>query len=623
MNNFFAIPIHYKKRYGRIYSKPSRESNTLNVLASIDFSDIDFIISFFENYSISNKFKKNICLKFFIKSTKNNVDFFDSIKFKKNILSKSFFFKIEVVFLQSCEIVLITNDLLKIDLLIAIGNDIETIELVLEAKASGCKIVCNDSELVRWNIEQDLHIAKYGNAESIAKQIASTLEDITADDWWQLNGGYSTYTAQTAIAFSQFSASNNIAKISITANDQKFKKKGLFKLAQEEYRQIKRPCGINAVGFFNVSLGLGESARAIVHGLREQTLLPYSLVDFRLPHQTLQRTETTFSNFEEDFKYSINLSMVNSPELPHLISKYTKEKFEGRYNIGIWYWELVDLNQDWYDGLKLIDELWVTSDYIKDNLIQVSPIPVHKITLPIIIEKNKIYYSREKFVLPKNIFLFIFAFDHNSLIARKNPYAVIDAYRLAFGSRKDVGLVIKTLNGDNHCESETALRHACIDLNVFFIEVDLDRDDTLSLYNTCNCFVSLHRAEGFGMSLAEAMFMGKPVIATGYSGNMEFMNYENSLPVRYELVQINEDHGPYKKGQWWADPDIIHASHCMTQLHENEDLCTVIGQNAQTHITLQFSAIKCAETITNRITDIMQNSNFVDTFCKRNAPNII
>jgi glycosyltransferase involved in cell wall biosynthesis len=487
---------------------------------------------------------------------------------------------------------------------------------VIEAMSSGCRIVSYNNSNIPFVAGEGAHLAQTGNIESLAEEITKAVGKVTSPHWWQDGSeSYSAFVEKNTTHLAEFSPAkarqrlHGLFEALLKTSMLQLSTDGLVEpkqatLAMLEAPQIRRPLGINVLGFISGLLGLGEAARAMVYGLSSadhiSQTIPYQLTDFRVP-QLASLVETSFTDFSDDYKYAFNLSMLNPPELEGAMSQYGHERFKGRFNIGLWYWELVDIIPEWAPAFKCIDELWVTTNYIRDNMLQCSSVPVHKVTIPILIDFQKVRSSREEFQLPKDVFLFVFAFDQNSVMARKNPIAVIDAYRKAFGNRKDVGLVIKTINGDKQPECEKTLRELTQGLNTFFFDGEMERYQSFSLYACCDSFVSLHRAEGLGLAIAEAMLLSKPVIATGYSGNMEFMNHTNSMPVQYKLVEIQEDQTVYRKGQWWAEPDIDDAAKCMTVLVADRALCADMGAKAKLHIETHFSAEKSGHSMRSRI----------------------
>lgn len=492
----------------------------------------------------------------------------------------------------------------------------------LEALSNSCRVVAYKNSNVPFVAGADAHLAETGDVTSLTEHLGAAISIVNDATWWAGNDAeYLRFTDRCREHLSQFSAGKArhrfLNLLHILSKPQEILCNDLYLLGMPgfvlpEQKQLVRLKGLNVVGFLSGILGLGEAARAMLHGLnlKHQNTWPLELIDLYLPQLPLAR-DKTFQNFESEFKYAINLIMLNPSEHDYAARHYGLSKFQGRYNIGLWYWELVDVIPEWRNGAKLIDELWVTTDYIRDNMVQFTHVPVHKVTIPIVMEMSKINKDRKAFDLPENTFLFVFAFDHNSIMSRKNPMAVINAYSLAFGNRKDVGLVVKTINSDKQPERQAELREAIKDLNAFIIDGEMERYESFSLYAACDSYVSLHRAEGLGLAMAECMYMGKPVIATGYSGNMEFMNHDNSMPVRYNMVQIQEDQSAYRKGRWWAEPDIEHAVECMLALVNDLDLCKTMGERAAKHIQTHFSLEKAHQSMYKRLDEIAKDQSMV------------
>jgi glycosyltransferase involved in cell wall biosynthesis len=197
--------------------------------------------------------------------------------------------------------------------------------------------------------------------------------------------------------------------------------------------------------------------------------------------------------------------------------------------------------------------------------------------------------DRSAFGLPGDKFLFGFVFDYLSLAERKNPMGLVKAFRQAFEDREDALLVIKTINAEHAPEKAALLKELAKGCNVRFIDGHISRHEMTALIASFDSFVSLHRSEGFGIGMAQAMYLGKPVIATGYSGNMDFMNHNNSYLVRYRLAELEQDNGPYEKGNVWADPDLDHAAELMRLVFTDRTSAQEVAGRAEADIKKQMT----------------------------------
>jgi glycosyltransferase involved in cell wall biosynthesis len=263
----------------------------------------------------------------------------------------------------------------------------------------------------------------------------------------------------------------------------------------------------------------------------------------------------------------------------------------GQYRIGPWYWELERFPPQWMHAFHAVDELWVASPFIRDCLARVSPRPVLLISPPVEVSLRRAY-ARADFGLPADKFLFLFSYDFDSYVQRKNPRACIAAFLEAFAPGNDrVMLAIKTLHGDRYPEQLAELRAiARADPRVRLLELSLSRDESFGLISVCDSYLSLHRSEGFGLGMAEAMALGKPVVATGYSGNLAFMRPDNSCLVGYRLVPVGADKYLQGEGQVWAEPDIADAARQMRRLVQDAAFRVELGARAARHMAEHFSA---------------------------------
>jgi len=344
--------------------------------------------------------------------------------------------------------------------------------------------------------------------------------------------------------------------------------------------------GVNVAGYMQGEFGIAEVARASVRALKDSNV-PYVVNNLLASIHRLQ--DTTFDNFTEKNPYSTNLVHVNADQVPVFVMEKGVDYFNGRYSIGYWFWELSKFPRRWQASFEPFQEIWVASTFCQDSIARLSPIPVVKMTFPVLVDEQNSSPKRLVFELPEDKFLFLFYFDYLSIFERKNPLGVLRAFQKAFEKEKDVALVFKSINSEYAPEKMDLLKQQAKDLPIFFLDGHMTRNDMASLITSCDSYVSLHKSEGFGLGLAQAMYMGKPVIATGYSGNMEFMNHNNSFLVRYKISELEKSYGPYEKGDIWAEPDIEHAAELMQAVFNNNDFSRKLAVQGQMDIRTKMT----------------------------------
>ena len=349
--------------------------------------------------------------------------------------------------------------------------------------------------------------------------------------------------------------------------------------------------GINVAGHITGDFGLAEAVRANIRAIKAADI-PLALNNLDLVNG--QHPDTTYTDFSEDHPYPINLVHTNPNWVYEGIynrrfNNFSLDYFKDRYNIGFWAWELMTFPVEWEFAFQLFDEIWTPSKYAAESIARVSPIPV--ITIPHSIQLGKSYLDRENLKLAKDKFIFLLMFDFGSSFPRKNPLAAVQAFQKVFSPfDSDVLLVIKFSNAHYYPAYREQLLHLVQDWScIHLIEGHLPKEKIHALLYNCDCYVSLHRAEGFGLGMAEAMFYGKPVIATAYSSNMDFMNVGNSFLVQYDLVTTTEDYGPYPKGSIWAEADIDHAAFVMQYVYDNYTEAQKLGAIAAADLSSLLS----------------------------------
>ena len=371
------------------------------------------------------------------------------------------------------------------------------------------------------------------------------------------------------------------------------------------FARTHTPLGLNIVGFLTADLGVGESARCMVRAA-DAAGLTAALVPLKLNCKNRQGDQTYASRLQADNPHEVNVVHIDPPASRDLDHHHGPAFRADKYNIGYFAWELPDFPDAWTSAFDYYDEIWTPSDFATTAIAQKSPLPV--LTMPHAISFARPTETtatlRARLGLPAGKFLFLTLFDLNSYAERKNPRAVIAAFRLAFAASARSGgfppadiapssappLVIKVQNVAGNEADFAALRASVADLpGTVLLTETLSRADIYALEAACDCFVSLHRSEGFGLAVAEAMYLGKPVISTDWSATSEFVNASNGCPVRAPLVTLERNHGPYAKGSTWADPDPAHAAEYMRRLFLDPALGAALGAAARTTIESRFS----------------------------------
>jgi hypothetical protein len=294
-----------------------------------------------------------------------------------------------------------------------------------------------------------------------------------------------------------------------------------------------------------------------------------------------------------------------------VLSKQGRELRGNAYNIGLWLWELGTFPQTWCDRFAYFDEIWAPTSFLANTFSPVSPVPV--VRVPHVLEPDGIGVrerGRLRLGLHAHEFTYAFIFNFQSGFERKNPLAVIDSFKAAFQPHENARLVIKCLNADFRPAHFAEMQSRAQGYPITICAGHWTAQEVEDLITACDCYVSLHRAEGVGLTISDSMAAGKPVIATGWSGNMDFMNVSNSFPVRYQLVELGRRIGYYRPNDVWAEPSLRHATEQLRYVFDHRTDAAAQGAAAKQDIEGGYSRAAVGKVISLRLTLISQRHAF-------------
>lgn len=354
--------------------------------------------------------------------------------------------------------------------------------------------------------------------------------------------------------------------------------------------------GFNLIGHLHATAGLGNTARGFARVLERNG---HDVVGLDIDYGVDPKRKTVAVDFDivesvEALPHAHTLWFTAIQLLPSLWLRRLRGLRESRFrNAGFLFWELPVLPKAWVHAAQLFDALVVCSTFVKQTLeTSVESTPVIFAEHPLLLPPSltPVNQVRAGLGIPDDAFVFCASFDLAGDVARKNPAAIVEVFRHAFPSDNSVQLVLKC-NGDLAAASEhpairAVLAHAAADSRIRLVTSSMHYEEVLALYNAADAYLSFHRAEGLGLGPMEAMALGKPVIATGFSGNTEYMTEQNSILVPYRLVQTKGSQWQYTtrfagKGAKWADIDFAKAVHAVRQIKGDAVLRDRISHRAR------------------------------------------
>lgn len=362
-----------------------------------------------------------------------------------------------------------------------------------------------------------------------------------------------------------------------------------------------RPFGVNVVGYLRGELGVGEAARLVLDALAT-TSVPTSTTSVDRYLHSRQQLDVPDPAGRQTV-YDTTLLCVNADQVGPVLEDLPW--FADTYRIGQWFWEVEEFPASMHGGFSHLDEIWVASDFVRDAITPHTDLPVHTVTPPLPQRRAAIPLDRSALGLPSERPYVLFMFDHLSTVERKNPMGLVAAFRRAFDRGAGPLLVIKSINADKRVGDAERLRLLVRDEpDIVLVEDYLSSSGRDALVQGCAAYASLHRSEGLGLTMAEAMSYGKPVLATGYSGNLQFMTEENSFLVPWTETRVPPHTEPYPAGARWAEPDVEAAAALMRRIFDDPTAAAVRGARAAADIAELHSPAAAAQALAARLAKI-------------------
>jgi glycosyltransferase involved in cell wall biosynthesis len=344
--------------------------------------------------------------------------------------------------------------------------------------------------------------------------------------------------------------------------------------------------GVNVVGYHGADSGLGVIARSITRSFTDAGIdvIAIDVAETLSPAHTGSSGDR--SEKAPDGLHPVTVAVVTAAQLPAVAERYPEPFDSRRLRIGYWFWELSIVPATQAPAFEHIDRIWTPSRFVRDAYRTAGSTPVD-LQPPYIPEPQASQAGRSELGLPE-AFTFLTSFDYLSVVERKNPTTVIMCFREAFPNRDDVALVVKSINAEHKPAAVREVRDAAAgDARIILLDTHLDTADHAALVANADCFVSLHRSEGLGLHLAEAMWLGTPVLATGYSGNLDLMDEDSAALVEASLTPVLNGEGAYPEGELWGQPNIIEATEWMRRLRADDAIRAQLGAAGRARMEAQ------------------------------------
>ena len=373
--------------------------------------------------------------------------------------------------------------------------------------------------------------------------------------------------------------------------------------------EMDRRKGALFIGYAEGNLGLGQVFRNNLRAA-QAVALPFGIYPFRIGIKTRLLHPFMPERYDKVHAYDVNIILVATEQMPNVLRSVDARLLTNTYNVLQTFWELAKAPEAWRPILRSVDEIWAPSTFVARAFRPIFSGPINLVP-PVVTVGEAPAYERDHFGMVPNRFYFMFSFDYHSSPYRKNPIGALQAFQRAFRKNdENVGLIIKSIgNLDRFAEVTAELRQAAAtDLRITLIERNMSRAEILGLICASDAYISLHRSEGFGMGMAEAMNFGRIVIATDYSGCTDFLTQQTGFPIPFSLRPVAVHEYPWSDKQFWAEPDISSAAAAMQTILKLPHVARERADAGQKFIQQKYGTIAVGAVMKTRICHLMRNA---------------
>jgi len=354
--------------------------------------------------------------------------------------------------------------------------------------------------------------------------------------------------------------------------------------------------GVALIGLLNAEVGVGEAGRSAAKAL-EAVGYPHSRHAITVPDLFDDPVDFARDTSSSSI-YDTSLIYLNADTFTHSSEIIPRSLLAGRRRIGFWHWELPRFPPMWKPAIDMVDEIWTPSRFVADSVRTATDKPIRIVPHAISVPDHSVGVARCRLSLPSDAFLFLSVFDTNSYMSRKNPEAVVRAFCDAFPERSHSSprLIFKCHGkGGRGARFDDFCEMIAKDDRIILIDEVFSADAMALLFAACDACVSLHRSEGYGLNLAQAMACGKLVIATGFSGNIDFMTDQNSMLIPFTMKAVGEGEYICGTGQWWAEPSHVACVEAMRLAVDQPTVAAKLAHRARMDIAKNNSYRRVGE----------------------------